>query len=411
MKQAALHSRDILDPARLAAERDRLVRYCLRAVRDPDVAEDLAQETLITAWRSRDRLRDGMLWQAWLTGIARNVCLRWIRMQSRHNARLVREPFPVAPTPSPFPYDIPDESLPDPVEALEREDVTLLLDRAMATLPVKARGLLVERYVDELPVAEIAARRGIVEETAAMQLHRGRQALRKILTTRPDLREEAVNLGLVTSEVAEWQQTHIWCPRCGQGRLKGRLGLCGQDSYGKPLPQGPLTVFHIVCPHCDTDEGAFLQMMLKPQDDLLKGIKGFKPALNRVGNWFHAFGSEAARAEMLPCMRCNKLVPVLRRFPQNDSMPQWSNKPGLLVECSDCHSFRAIGLPRMAITHPETNAFWRRYPRIRTGEPIEMTASVGPVFVTHIEAINSRARLDVVSLAKTLEIIEVRRAN
>jgi RNA polymerase sigma-70 factor (ECF subfamily) len=142
------------------------------------VAEDLAQETLITAWRSRDRLRDGMLWQAWLTGIARNVCLRWIRMQSRHNARLVREPFPIAPTSSPFPYDIPDESLPDPVEALEREDVTLLLDRAMATLPVKARGLLVERYVDELPVAEIAARRGIVEETAAMQLHRGRHAAR-----------------------------------------------------------------------------------------------------------------------------------------------------------------------------------------------------------------------------------------
>jgi RNA polymerase sigma factor (sigma-70 family) len=409
MKQAASHSWDTLDPARLAAERDRLVRYCLRVVRDPDVAEDLAQETLITAWRSRDRLRDGMLWQAWLTGIARHVCLRWIRRQTQDRARFPREPFPASPTPSPFPLDIPDESLPDPVEALERDDVALLLDRAMATLPVKARGLLVERYVDDLPVAEIAARRGIIEETAAMQLHRGRLALRKALTTRPDLREEAVNLGLVTSEAAEWQQTQIWCPRCGAARLRGRLGTCDKDWNGKPNPNGPHTIFHVVCPHCDDENGAFVHMAMKPEHDLLKGIKGFKPALNRVGNWFHAFGQEAARSEVMPCMRCKKPVPVLRQYPESAEMAQWRGKPGLLVECSDCRSYRAIGVPRLAITHPETSAFWRRYTRIRTGEPLEMTAAVGPVFITHIEAVNSRARLDVICLAKTLEVIEVQR--
>ena len=68
-----------------ARERGRLVRLCARLTGTFESAEDLAQETLLEAWRHLHTFHD---WQdprkfsAWLTAIARNVCLRWQRRQT-----------------------------------------------------------------------------------------------------------------------------------------------------------------------------------------------------------------------------------------------------------------------------------------------------------------------------------------
>src|SRR5438067_13220890 len=69
-------------------ERVRLVRLCASITGNADVAEDLAQETLLEAWRHEDRLRDPERFSQWLSGIARNVCLRWMRKRGRHSAHL-----------------------------------------------------------------------------------------------------------------------------------------------------------------------------------------------------------------------------------------------------------------------------------------------------------------------------------
>ena len=61
----------------LPAERARLVRLCATITGNGDVAEDLAQETLLEAWRHLHKLRDPERRAQWLTGIARNVCLRF----------------------------------------------------------------------------------------------------------------------------------------------------------------------------------------------------------------------------------------------------------------------------------------------------------------------------------------------
>jgi len=50
----------------LVAELPRLVRLATRLVRDPDQAEDCAQETIVGAWRRRDQLRDPAALSAWL---------------------------------------------------------------------------------------------------------------------------------------------------------------------------------------------------------------------------------------------------------------------------------------------------------------------------------------------------------
>lgn len=76
--------------AALEGERARIVRLCAHLSGEPAVAEDLAQETLIEAWRHLDHLRDVNAYQAWLTGIARNICLRWRRRRHRERNRELR---------------------------------------------------------------------------------------------------------------------------------------------------------------------------------------------------------------------------------------------------------------------------------------------------------------------------------
>src|SRR5215472_9909772 len=71
----------------LARERPRLAALCAGLTGDPFAAEDLAQETLLEAWRHRATLRDPTNLQSWLSGIARNVCLRWRRAQGREHSR------------------------------------------------------------------------------------------------------------------------------------------------------------------------------------------------------------------------------------------------------------------------------------------------------------------------------------
>src|ERR1700760_4789414 len=64
-------------------DRKRLVGLCAAISGDADAAEDLAQETLLEAWRHRSKLvaHDGA--DRWIAAIARNVCLRWGRTRGR----------------------------------------------------------------------------------------------------------------------------------------------------------------------------------------------------------------------------------------------------------------------------------------------------------------------------------------
>src|SRR3954465_13508072 len=73
----------------LPSEWPRLVRLCAHFTGDRDAAEDLAQETLIEAWRHQDRVYDRQGYSSWLSAIARNVSLRWVRQRGREQAHTV----------------------------------------------------------------------------------------------------------------------------------------------------------------------------------------------------------------------------------------------------------------------------------------------------------------------------------
>ena len=209
----------------LHSERARLVRWCAYLTGNLAVAEDLAQETCAAAWRSAGRPERAEEYGAWLAGIARNICRSWRRSQLRESSRVA--------------FTAPDEAgaidhidelaldTADLAELVERQELALLLDHALAYLPAETRQALVAKYIEEAPLAEVAARMGMSESALAARLHRGKQALRHVFAT--ELRDEAVSFGLVPAEDDGWRETRIWCPACGARRFVGRLDA--RDRY------------------------------------------------------------------------------------------------------------------------------------------------------------------------------------
>src|SRR5579862_7888316 len=200
-------------------ERVRLVRLCASLTGNSNAAEDLAQEALLEAWRHRDALRQPEKFSQWLTGVARNVCLRWARQHGRdltHTVSLTSGETGASEDAPPIIE--PADSFDLEVE-LERQELATLLDRALASLPAETRAALLAHYIEESPLAEIAARWGVNTSVVAMRLQRGKLALRRLLAT--ELSDDLAGYGL--SETAGlWEETRLWCTNCGQRRLQGR---------------------------------------------------------------------------------------------------------------------------------------------------------------------------------------------
>lgn len=158
----------------------------LARCRDPDLAEDVAQDAFVAAWRDLDRLRDGDRVGPWVAGIARNLAANAIRARARR-----RDPEPIV------------DAVPTPEDAaLEREDRELLR-RALADVPAAHREALVLYYFDGESIARIAAVLGVGEAVVKQRLSRGRRALRAAVADRVEVAlgrlRPAVRAGVVAA--------------------------------------------------------------------------------------------------------------------------------------------------------------------------------------------------------------------
>jgi RNA polymerase sigma-70 factor (ECF subfamily) len=183
--------RPIPDDAQAFAElveqhRRELHVHCYRLLASFEEAEDALQETLLRAWRGRDRFDGSSLVRAWLYRVATNVCLdmRRRRMRQLKAQRSLADLPWLQPYPDRLLDEIaPREQEPDAV-VVERETISLAFLAALQALPPRQRAALIVRDVLGWSASDTAALLETSVAGANSALQRARATMQERLPAR-----------------------------------------------------------------------------------------------------------------------------------------------------------------------------------------------------------------------------------
>jgi RNA polymerase sigma factor (sigma-70 family) len=177
----------------LARHRPMLVALCRRALGDPGLAEDAAQEAALQALLGLDRLERPERFGAWLGGIGLNVCRRWRRDRVREDWSLAAVTGGRA---------VPD---PAPDELAEAAEAARRVRGAVGRLPAGQRAAVVLFYLVGMAHREVAAALGIGVGAVKTRLHKGRATLRGELAAwwKEDTMTASTTTGPVPMRVTE----------------------------------------------------------------------------------------------------------------------------------------------------------------------------------------------------------------
>lgn len=337
-------------------DRRKLVRLCAAISGDSTAAEDLAQETLLEAWRNAHKLRDPGGADRWLAAIARNVCLRWARSRGRELSFVALE-----------------TELAVDDDELERAELVEVLDRALGLLPPETREILIHRYVHDSAHAEIGERFGLTEDAVAMRLARGKDTLRRVI-------------GVEAGD--GWRQTRVWCRDCGRARVSVR--------------QAPGAV-SFRCPACTRSATASDFSLENPVfGRLLRGLVRPTAILRRTADWVHGYFAAGAPADVA-CTRCGRGT-VLRRFARDRD---GRGSDGLYADCRACGEQVCTSVGGLVVSLPAVRRFRAAHPRSENLPPRGIDfAGRHAILARHQDVLGSSG-VDVVFDRDTLRVLEV----
>ncbi len=381
--------REDISAIRLADERARLVRLCAHLTGSVDAAEDLAQETLIEAWRHADRLDQAQSQHAWLTGVARNVCRRWLRGQAQERNRWqYRQPR--------INGDLDDshgllaiEDVADDVDMADHiangELADVILDGLM-NVPSRTREMMLYRYREDWSYADLATHFCLTEDAVGVALHRGKRQLRQALLS--NTHEFLADWGIRSRESDLWNQTRIWCPSCGSQKLVGRFDR-----------DAGFVAFR--CPECHQDG---TQTASHTSLDLFTGVSGYKPALNRLLTFWHEAWIRGWQDGRTVCHLCGSYADYRVGMPDYGPL---RNEPGAHFTCPACGPILDMTISGLPKTLPHVRRFWNAHARVRTLPRRAIERNGDHVTVVRLESIAGSAWIDVLFAMETCAPIEV----
>lgn len=149
-------------------EKANVIGLCLRVLRDPLEAEDVAQEAFIQAYRALPTFRGDGPFGAWLGRIAMRMAVARLRRPGELRADPTRE----------------EGWLIDAAQGIDPQQATLDGERraqvreAISTLPERQRRIVAMRFYGDMSLDEISSATGAPLGTVKSRLHRALATLR-----------------------------------------------------------------------------------------------------------------------------------------------------------------------------------------------------------------------------------------
>ncbi|WP_160136012.1 RNA polymerase sigma factor [Chryseobacterium sp. c4a] len=135
----------------------KIFRLCMGYVNDPDLAQDLAQETFIIVWQQLPKFRNESSIGTWIFRISSNNCLRQIEKEKRFSKT-----------------DLPINLEEKKQESMEPQ--IQLLYQFISELPETDR-IIISLELEEVKQAEIAQITGLSEANIRVKIHRIKEKL------------------------------------------------------------------------------------------------------------------------------------------------------------------------------------------------------------------------------------------
>lgn len=149
----------------------------LRMVKNPEDAQDMAQESFIRAYNSLSSFRGDSRFSVWLYRIVSNVCLDHIRTVSRRPTVSLSVENDEGED---VELDISDESR-SPQELLERKMTKEAVRRGLESLPPEQRQILLLREIQGFSYEEISEILSLEQGTVKSRIFRARKKLCQFL--------------------------------------------------------------------------------------------------------------------------------------------------------------------------------------------------------------------------------------
>ena len=225
--------------ARAASYRGELLALCYQLLGSVHEADDLVQETMLRAWRARDRYdAERASLRTWLHRIATNACLTALEGRARRPLPTGLGP-PADDTTTPLVADLevpwlqpfPDARLDPAVRAEQRAHLRLALVAALQLLPPRQRAVLVMRESLGFSAAEVAEALATSPSAVDSALQRARATLSSAAPAWQTIDEpaDAATRGVVDRYVRAFERADV----------KGLVALLTADAVLE-MPPVPL---------------------------------------------------------------------------------------------------------------------------------------------------------------------------
>ena len=150
----------------------RIVNFAMRSTNRPDLAEEVASDTLFTVWQKAGSFSGKSKVSTWIFGIAYRKSLKSISRTARRESR----------TPAGI-DDVPEPSVPPSQDAVLHRDH---LAAALGALPIDQRTAMILAYVNGYKYEEIAVIVGKPVNTIKTRIRAARAKLHSLYGENPE---------------------------------------------------------------------------------------------------------------------------------------------------------------------------------------------------------------------------------